>query len=209
MTSTPATTLPRGRHKLPRKEVVRSQRERLLTAMAEAMAEKGYAETSVADVLRRARVSRETFYEQFASKQDCFIAAYEMAAVMILERMAGAAWRPSESPSASPVERFDRALSAYLDALASEPAFARLFLVEVYAAGELALERRAELQGRFADAVAAELGARTKTERFACDTLVAAVSAMVTARLAAGDTEGLRALRKPLVDLVARALEQR
>src|SRR2546428_322627 len=91
----------------------------------------------------------------------------------------------------------------------SEPAFARLFLVEVYAAGELALERRAELQRLFADAVAAELGARTKTERFACDTLVAAVSAMVTARLAAGDTEGLRALRKPLVDLVARALEQR
>jgi AcrR family transcriptional regulator len=208
VTSTPATTLPRGRHKLPRKEVVRSQRERLLTAMAEAMAEKGYAETSVADVLRRARVSRETFYEQFASKQDCFIAAYEMAAVMILRHMEGAS-RPSGAPSGSPVERFDRALGAYLDALASEPAFARLFLVEVYAAGELALERRAELQRRFADAVAAELGARTKTERFACDALVAAVSAMVTARLAAGDTEGLRALRKPLVDLVARALDQR
>src|SRR5207248_674090 len=79
-----AQTLPRGPHKLSREAVVRSQRARLIRAMAEAMAERGYANTSVADVLGRARVSRETFYQQFSSKQDCFIAAYEEAVGRIL-----------------------------------------------------------------------------------------------------------------------------
>ena len=58
------------------------------------MAEKGYVDTSVADVLRRARVSRETFYEQFGSKQDCFIAAFEQAAGGILASLERAAAAP-------------------------------------------------------------------------------------------------------------------
>jgi AcrR family transcriptional regulator len=200
-----STTLPRGRHKLSRQEVVKSQRERLLRALAEAMAEKGYAGTSVADVLRRARVSRATFYEQFSSKQDCFIAAYELAAGRILDRTQAIA----AAPAAAPLELFDRAIRAYLEALAAEPELARLYLIEVYAAGERALAHRAELQQRFADALADGLGARGPSERFACETLVAAISAMVTARLAAGDVEGLMALRQPLVALVGSAFERR
>jgi len=168
------------------------------------MAENGYVETSVADVLRRARISRETFYEQFSSKQDCFIASFDAAAGTILGRAASAAGR-----TGGPLERFDRALRAYLEALAAEPALARLFLLEVYAAGEPALQRRAEIQARFSDLVAAGLGTRDEAERFACDTLVAAISAMVTARLAAGDIEGLAALHEPLVALVERALPRR
>ena len=82
-----AQTLPRGRHRLPREAVVQSQRERLLRAMAEVMADKGYARTSVADVLRVAHVSRETFYEQFASKEDCFMSAFET----VMGRLAAAA----------------------------------------------------------------------------------------------------------------------
>ena len=71
--------LPRGRHSLSREEVAGSQRERLQRAMAEVMAEKGYALTSVADVLRRARVSRETFYELYSSKEDCFMSVFDAA----------------------------------------------------------------------------------------------------------------------------------
>ena len=93
--------LPHGPHKLPREEVVRSQRGRLLRAIAEAMAERGYAETTVADVLRRARVSRDTFYQQFSSKQDCFIAAYEAAAGVVLALLEQEAATPG-----TPVERF-------------------------------------------------------------------------------------------------------
>jgi AcrR family transcriptional regulator len=196
-----ATTLPRGPHKLSREEVTRSQRNRLIRAMAEAMAENGYAQTSVADVLGRARVSRETFYQQFSSKQDCFIAAYEQAASVILANLD----REAASPG-TPLERFDRTLGVYLQALAGEPAFARLFMIEVYSAGDEVLDRRAEIQRRFADLVSEAFGARDTSERFACEALVASIAAMVTARLAANDIEGLRALRSGFSDLVREAL---
>ena len=196
-----ATTLPRGPHKLSREEVTRSQRNRLIRAMAEAMAENGYAQTSVADVLGRARVSRETFYQQFSSKQDCFIVAYEQAASVILANL------DREAASAgTPLERFDRTLGPYLESLAGEPAFARLFMIEVYSAGDEVLEHRAKIQRRFADLVSEAFGARDTTERFACEALVAAIATMVTARLAANDVEGLRALRSGFSDLVGQAL---
>jgi AcrR family transcriptional regulator len=194
-------TLPRGPHKLSRDQVVRSQRGRMLRAIAEAVSEKGYGDTSVADVLRRARVSRETFYQQFSSKQDCFIAAYEQAADIVLALLEHEASSPG-----TPLERFDRTVGVYLDALAAEPAFARLFMVEVYCAGERVLERREEIQGRFAALLIDGFGARGRTERFGCETLVAAIITMVTARLAAGDIDGLRALREPLTDLVRSVL---
>src|SRR5947199_4670753 len=131
-----AEKLPRGRHGLSREDVARSQRERLLRAMAEAVSELGYANTPVADVLRRAGVSRETFYEQFANKEECFLAAYDASATTLLNAMA--AERVSEPPPRSLGERLERALARYLQALAREPALARTFLVEVYAAGSAA-----------------------------------------------------------------------
>jgi len=184
--------------------VAQNQRERMLRALAEAMAEHGYVATSVADVIRRAGTSRETFYQQFSSKQDCFIAAYEEAAAKVLAGVGRAAGHEG-----TPLERFDHAVSAYLEALAAEPAFARLFLLEVYAAGPAALNERFKLQRRFVDLMAERLQAEGPTEHFACETLVAGVSAMVTARLAEGDVEGLQTLREPLIDLVTRALAHR
>lgn len=196
-----AATLPRGPHKLPREQVVGSQHARLMRAMAEATAENGYVQTSVAEVLRRARVSRETFYQQFSSKQDCFIAAYEQAASAVLQMLE----RESDS-GGPPLERFARGIDLYLETLAAEPAFARLFMVEVYAAGEEVLERRARIQERFERLLIEGAGARGPTERFACRALVAAIITMVTTRLAARDVAGLRALREPLIDLARAAL---
>ena len=66
---------------------MRSQRDRILLAMADAMAENGYVGTSVAQIIRRAGVSRETFYEQFSSKEDCFTSAYDRAVELLLERI--------------------------------------------------------------------------------------------------------------------------
>ena len=172
-----------------------------MRAMAEAMAERGYVDTSVADVLRRARVSRETFYQQFSSKQDCFIAVYEQSAGMILANLEQEAAAPG-----TPLERFGRTIGAYLDALAAEPAFARLFMVEVYSAGAEALERRAEIQRRFTQLTIQAARARRPRERFACEMLVAAITTLVTVRLAANDVEGVKALRAPLTGFVREAL---
>jgi AcrR family transcriptional regulator len=192
--------LPRGRHRLSREQVVASQRMRLLRAMAEAMAEKGYARTSVADVLRRARVSRETFYELFSSKEDCFMSAFEQAYGHIVEAISSVPRIADQSG----IERLARVLEDYLRALASDPVAARVFLIEVYAAGPSALERRLELQRGLVDALAGFLGAEGVEDRFAVEALVAAIVSMVTARLAAGDVDGVRNLHGPIVALAKR-----
>jgi AcrR family transcriptional regulator len=196
-----AERLPRGRHGLSPGEVVTSQRRRMFQAMAEATTTKGYAATTVADVLTRAGVSRETFYQQFASKRACFEAAFDDATQGLFGWVGGV---PAGDPS--PADRFDRLLAVYLDALAAAPDLARLCLIEVYAAGPELVERRAAVQQRFADRVKVLLGAKDAESVFACEALVAAVSSMVVARLAAGDLDGLRALRAPFATLVRHAL---
>src|SRR5213082_896317 len=104
--------LPRGRHGLSRADVARSQRERMLRAMAEAVSELGYATTPVAEVLRRAGVSRETFYEHFRNKQECFLAAYDASARMLRGAVTDA-FR-SGSAADSVAEKLERLLARYL-----------------------------------------------------------------------------------------------
>jgi AcrR family transcriptional regulator len=192
--------LPRGRHRLTREEVFASQRGRMLEAMALAVGDKGYTGIAVADVVAGAGVSRETFYQHFADKEECFLAAYEMAVDTMRQAMADAlAGRPSD-----PLARFDRALRAYLDLLSSEGAVARVFLVDVYAAGPRALERRREVQEDFVDVIAGIFAAKTAGDRFACEALVAAISSMVTVRVAAGEFDALPGLRLQLVELARR-----
>jgi AcrR family transcriptional regulator len=142
-----ARPLPRGPHQLARDVVVASQRGRMIDAMAEAVAEKGYAATTVADVVSRAGVSRRTFYEHFADKEDCFLAAYDTGVQLMLDHLVAEA---TAAEGQDWPERMRRGLRAYLEILAAEPAFARTFLIEVLAAGPRGLARRAEVHARFA-----------------------------------------------------------
>jgi AcrR family transcriptional regulator len=193
--------LPRGRHSLSREEVVSSQRERLQRAMAEAMAEKGYALTSVADILRRARVSRETFYELYSSKEDCFMSVFDAAYAAIGAAMAESSGQSTADPPGEP--RLARVLDDYLGAIAADPVTARVFLIEVYAAGPAAIERRTALQHGLVDLLAAAAGADER-DRFAVEAGIAAIAALVTARLAVGDVDEIRALRDPILELLDR-----
>src|SRR3546814_16007568 len=129
--------------------------------MAEATAYKGFVGTSVADELKRAGVSRETFYQYFSDKQDCFLAAFDAACELLVAGLA-----PSLAESGSPLERFEHAFGAYLDQLSSQPAFARMFLVEVYAAGAEALEPRLALPQLIVAALAHLLDVPAQADRF-------------------------------------------
>lgn len=200
-----ATPLPRGRHGLSREEVRHSQRERVLRAMAEVMAERGYAATAVADVLKLAGVSRSTFYELFSSKDDCFMSAVELAVGMVL----GSSMAPGPVDAAAPadpVDRFAAGLHAYLGAIADNPALARVFLVEVYAAGPEAARRRAGVVEAYAEGIAAVLRAEGDEDRFAVRALVASIMMLVTLRIVEGDAEGVRALHAPLVAYARRVV---
>lgn len=129
--------LPSGRHNLPREFVVTSQRDRLLDAMAQACAEKRYAEVSVADIVAQARVSRSTFYEIFPDKEACFLAAYDA----ILGRFVTEVIKACQGPDLTWTEQTELGIEAALDFLAAEPAFARMCIVDMFSAGPLALER--------------------------------------------------------------------
>ncbi len=141
----PPRELPRGPHRLEREVVLASQRGRMLEAIAEVVAAKGYAASTVADVIGRAGVSRRTFYEQFSDKEACFLAAYE-AGVELLIGAVRAVSVEGEDLLAGARAR----VRAYLETLAAEPAFARTFLIEVAGAGPAALELREVVHDRFA-----------------------------------------------------------
>ncbi|WP_067811605.1 TetR/AcrR family transcriptional regulator [Actinomadura kijaniata] len=207
MSDTSQRRLPRGRHALPPDQVERIQRDRLCAAMAGVMAEKGYARTSVEDVLRRAGVSRQTFYRIFDSKLDCFMAAFDRAGELLLERLLATAEPDSPGAPGEPVERFAVVYTAYLDALAAEWPYTRLFLVEVFAAGPEAMARRTGVQDTIAAGLADILGVTGEAGRRTCQMIVAATSALVTARAVDNDPEGLRALGPPMIAHVRRLWE--
>jgi AcrR family transcriptional regulator len=145
--ASPPRPLPRGPHGLERDVVLASQRGRMLGAMADAVAAKGYAATTVADVVAGAGVSRKTFYEHFRDKEECFLAAFDAGVDLLLGAIAAA--KPAgDEPTWLGLTR--ARVRAYLRTLASEPAFARTFLIEVFAAGPRAIERRGEVLRRFA-----------------------------------------------------------
>jgi AcrR family transcriptional regulator len=142
--TTGISLLPRPAHADLRAEISASQRGRLLVAMADVVGDRGYAAATVADVIKRAGVSRRTFYEHFADKEACFLAAYQhgcdaLAAELLRRVEQGAGWR----------ERVEGMLDVFLAALAAEPGFARAFLVEVWAAGPAAYERHLEIVRQF------------------------------------------------------------
>jgi AcrR family transcriptional regulator len=107
--------------------------------MIQVVSTRGYPETRVVDVIGVAGVSRKTFYELFDSKEDCFLAAYDV----LLGNLLGEAGKAFEgSPGASWAERIRGVLEAMLEHLAAHPEEARFAIVEVLAAGPKALARR-------------------------------------------------------------------
>jgi AcrR family transcriptional regulator len=134
-----AQQLPKGRHGLSRAFIASNQRERLLDAIANVVAEKGYAGTRVADITDYAGVSRKTFYELFTDKEECFLAAFDAITKLLMDRMAQALTDLSDGNWRLKVRAL---LGEFLRFLAAEPAFARMCIVEVLGSGAAGLARR-------------------------------------------------------------------
>jgi AcrR family transcriptional regulator len=125
--------------------VIQNQRERMLAAVADVASAASYNEMSVEDIIVTAGVSRRTFYEHFKNKEDAFIAAYEEAA----GRLLAAVRAGYESREGFP-DRVRAGIEMFLMLLAADPAFARMCIVEVMAAGPEAVQRRNEAMQAFA-----------------------------------------------------------
>ncbi len=124
--------------------------------MIAAAGTKGYGSTTIGDITRRARVSRDTFYEQFANKEACFLAAYDATTHELLDQMVAAG---TSQPSY--VEGIRDGVRAYLRFWSERPDAARLWSLEILAAGEQALihrERTLESFTRLFQAIAERAG---------------------------------------------------
>jgi AcrR family transcriptional regulator len=192
--------LPAGRHGLPREFIAQNQRERIITAMVDAVAERGYNATTVAHITKAASVSRRTFYEHFADKEACFLAAYDMVADHIRASMRAAAESFTEWP-----QQVRAALATMLRFLSAEPELARLCMVEpVAAGGEIAARHRASMQG-FVEILKAgrpqHSGSRPLPDATE-ETLVGGIVSLIVREISAGRTEDLEQLLPDLVELI-------
>jgi AcrR family transcriptional regulator len=184
--------LPPGRHGLPRSYVTANQRERILTAVVDAVSFKGYPAMSVDDIITAAGVSRRTFYDTFTDKEDAFLAAFDRGRDQLLGRVA-AAYDTSESFPASVVAW----LRALLEFVSAEPGYAELCIVEVLAAGPPAIERRNAVMRSLAELV--DRSARQWVQGplpppLTAETLIGGIFEVVYSRVLEGETAGVPAL---------------
>lgn len=121
-------------------------RLRLLEGLAAAVSERGYAATTIADIVKAARVSKRTFYEHFEDKEECLLALYTEATDIIRKGIELAFGAPAPTWQA----QLEAGLDAYLTALEANPALTRACLLEIQAAGPRALALRVRSQAKFA-----------------------------------------------------------
>jgi AcrR family transcriptional regulator len=193
--------LPPGRHGLPRSFVIENQRERILSAVAYVTSAASYAEMSVEDIIVTAGVSRRTFYEHFKNKEDVFLAAYDAVTARLVEQVVAAV-----EAAESFADRAAAGLRAFLEFVASEPAFGRMCIVEVLAAGPEAIKRRNDTMRAFAALIqrnAEEMLGANGPPALTAETIVGGIYEVVYTRVLRGEIRTLPAL---LPDLTYSAL---
>jgi AcrR family transcriptional regulator/DNA-binding MarR family transcriptional regulator len=189
-----------GPNGLPRGKVTEIQRSRMLAAALEVVEEVGYARMTVAQVISRAKVSRKTFYDVFADREDCFLAALEQTvaemSVPVRDAFAHeAGWR----------EGMRAGLTALLVFLDEHRDLARLCLIDALGAGPHVLERRAQMLEELAEVVDRGrfvTSAVREPPEVAAEGVVGAVFAVLHTRALEADREPFTSLLGALMNMV-------
>jgi len=192
--------LPRGRHALAPEQVLSDQRQRLLAAVPAVAAERGYEAMSVADIVKRAAVSRNAFYKNFRDKQDCVATAHEAGHERMFEVLSLPCYE-----GATIEQRVEGSLAAALDALASQPDLARFLFVEAPSAGEdIALRYHEWLQryGTLLRAAAPDLPPQSSPVPEVEGVIVGGIASRVASEVLRGRGTQLRDLTAPLLEYV-------
>jgi AcrR family transcriptional regulator len=187
--------LPAGRHGLPRSFVVRNQRLRIVAAMLRALPRRGYARLTIGDLTREAGVSRTAFYGQFAGKEDCFLATYDLAAQWLCERVERAAADSDDWPS-----RVRVGATEALRLLAANPALAHLIAIEVLQAGPAARKRQQACLAPLAEALRAGRPGRSQLPEGLEDLLLGGAIALIARQVEDGRAEQLPEVTTALVE---------
>ncbi|HLM87373.1 MAG TPA: TetR family transcriptional regulator [Solirubrobacteraceae bacterium] len=185
---------------LPRGQVTQIQRSRMLAAAVEAVEEVGYARMTVAQVISRARVSRKTFYDVFADREDCFLAAFEQALTQA-RQIAQEAYEQESSWR----DGTRAALARLLIFMDEEPGLAKLCIVEALGAGERVLERRAKALEEVAEVIdrgRLVTNATREPPDVTAEGVVGAIFAVLHTRVLEPGEERLTDLLGPLMSMI-------
>jgi AcrR family transcriptional regulator len=170
-------------------ELGAAHRQRLLDGLAASIREKGLVATQVSDIVRHARASRRTFYNEFADKEACFLALAEDLSAEMFTAIAGAV-----GGGATWEERVDRGVDAYLGMLSADPALAVTFAVELATLGvtgqqlhRRGLERYAELVTTVTDSDAMRAAGVRPVSRQTAIMLIGGTTELVEFALANGE----------------------
>lgn len=186
-----------GRHSVRPGALAHNQRERMLSALATLVGERGYNGTTIELITETAAVSNRTFYENFKSREDCFAAAYEALDNYLASEVAEAISEESEWP-----EQVATAARALIGFLASRPALARLYLVESVVVGESLVELRQRSADRLTALLEPGRGRGVDPERAAAveEGLIGGILTLLGRRVAAGEAEQLEAYAPAVIE---------
>jgi len=192
----------RGRHAPPPEVRLPQQRERLLQAAAAEFAEHGFAGTGSESISRQAGMSKATFYEHFANKEECIMALFDRAAEVIMLAMADAA----RGAGADPAHRMRAGTRAFLSAVAEHSDYSQTLLVEIIGAGPGAARRRDQIMQTFAEVLDAENAAAARRgliTRFSSPldafAIVGAITELVSRQVRLGEPRDVMELA-PVID---------
>lgn len=192
--------LPPGRHGLSREFVTQNQRERLTAGTIASVAERGYRETTVTHIAAAAGVSRRTFYTYFSTKEECFLATFDL-----LEEHLFATLEESAEGERGWTAKVRARVAALLAFLAGNPSLVSFALIAPPAAGGSVLERNRRLAERLVESLTEGVpegrgySAATAVER---EAMAGALAAVLVARVEADGGEGLADASAELVELI-------
>jgi AcrR family transcriptional regulator len=197
-----AARLPRGRHGLPPEVVAENQRERLISGIIEAVGEHGYAETTIADIVGAAGLSRKSFYVHYKNKEDCFVAAYEASFGYLRQEIKAVEGTKKEWGL------WVRArIARLLELLAAEPEMASFFLIAPASVGDPVTMRHHEAMRELVGELAADAPrrrGRSEPEGTREQALAGGISRLVVRKLDEGEAAKLGELLPALSELVLR-----
>lgn len=190
--------LPAGQDRFQAEMMTRDQRQRILAALAEVVAKRGYQGTTVENIVKRAGVARVTFYENFENREACLLACFDEALEEARRRIAAAAAGEQDWPL-----QVRAGIAAFLEMVVAEPALARTCLIESMTAGPAAMERYEGALQSFSPSLrrgrelSGELDELPETLE---DSIVGGIVWMVHQRLLRGELDAVRGLLPTMVE---------
>jgi AcrR family transcriptional regulator len=211
MASSRQRAVPRGRHAPPLEVRLDVQRRRLFAAASALIVREGYEGVTAEAIAREASMSKATFYEHFANKEECVLALLDEGATELTLQLARAADR---APAEDYEEHVRRNVRAFLQTVADHPATARALLVEIAGARRAAERREAALEA-FAEGLlrdnarqARQTGGRVFASRDDAYAVVGGIVALVTRALRTGGPRDLAGLEPVIVRLLLGTLDR-